>query len=188
MADEAVLKAVDEHTYLFFFVQGIEEKSPDDVMLAILGRRIRFKPWIYKMMLETPAENLIADKRICLLIRASEELNVTDAVLTASKLGMIPVFQERLPHDDKIKVVYDNLLDIPRDNEAAASAAKGHWMNFLSACQISPQDSLSEFSKEMSALTAKCGNENKLRVRIYLLRFQAGGQEVVHPTAVLVSP
>ena len=99
---------------------------------------------------------------------------------------MIPVFQERLPHDNKIKVVCDNLLDIPRGNESVAPAAKGRWVKFLSACQASPQTSLSEFSKEMSALTAASGNENKLHVRIYLLRFQAGGKEIIHPAVVLV--
>jgi hypothetical protein len=108
-------------------------------------------------------------------------------MLVAWENSMIPILSERLPHSDEIKTVCDSLLDLPSNPESAASAAKELWAKFLSACQASPQASLSEFSKEMSALTATCGNENKLRVRIYLLRFQAGGKEIIHPAVVILS-
>jgi hypothetical protein len=61
------------------------------------------------------------------------------------------------------------------------------WANLLSSCREASQKSLSEFSKEMMALSAKAGSEKLLRIRVYLLRFQAGSQEVVHPAAVLLS-
>jgi tetratricopeptide (TPR) repeat protein len=182
---KGLLKAVGENGYIFTILADAEKRFPG-VGFCVLGKHIRLAPMIYKIMLEISSETLIANNQICLPIRESDELNVADAVRAASGNGMIPVFQERLPHDDEIKVVYDNLFDIPRGNESAASAAKGNWTKFLSACQTSPQASLSEFSKEMSALTATCGNENKLRVRIYLLRFQAGGKEIIHPAVVLI--
>jgi tetratricopeptide (TPR) repeat protein len=179
----SLLKALNEKNYLFMLFKD----TPPDAGFCVFGKHVRFPPMVYKMMLETPVETLIANNRMCLPIRESEELNAADAVQTAWKNGMIPVFQDRLPHDDKIKAVCDNLLDIPSNADPAASAAKELWVKFLSACQASPQASLSDFSREMSGLTAACGNENKLRVRIYLLRFQAGGKEIIHPAVVLLS-
>jgi hypothetical protein len=139
-------------------------------------------------MLDTPAQDLITEKKICLPLGERDDApSLIHIMHTAWENGMIPIHSERLPHSDEIKTVCDNLLDLPSNDESATSAAKELWAKFLSACQAAPQASLVEFSKEMSALTSMCGNENKLRVRIYLLRFQAGGKEIIHPAVVLLS-
>jgi len=194
ISDEALLKAVGEHTYLFLPIKDIQEKFPDAGMLGILGRRIRLAPMIYKMMLETPAETLIANNQICLPIRESDELNVADAVRAASENGMIPILSEQLPHSDDTTAVCDVSLDIPNANtstesvQVVATAAKELWTNLLATCSASPQSALTEFAKGMAALLTGLSMENRTSARIYILRFRAGSQEVVHPAVVLTLP
>ncbi len=183
----AVGKAMGSDLYALVPFSSPPQEFPDTKILAF-GRHRRLPPMIERMMLDTPTQDLISHNKICLPLGENDETaSLAHIMLVAWESGMIPVVQERLPHDDKIKVVCDNLLDMPSGDESTALVVKELWAKFLSACQTSPQASLSEFSKEMSALTAACGNENKLRVRIYLLRFQAGGKEIIHPAVVLVA-
>ncbi len=183
----AVGKAMGSEPYILVPFESPTKAFPDTRILAF-GMQLRLPPMITRLMLDTPAQNLIAENKICLPLGERDDApSLIHIMHVAWENGMIPILSERLPHSDEIKTVCDNLLDLPSNSESAASAAKELWVKFLSACQANPQPSLSEFSKEMSALTAKCGNENKLRVRIYLLRFQAGGKEIIHPAAVLVA-
>lgn len=163
-------------------------KAFPDTKIVAYGRHLRLPPMITRLMLDTPAQDLIAENKICLPLGERDDApSLIHIMHVACENGMIPILSERLPHSDEIKTVCDNLLDLPSDSESAASAAKELWVKFLSACQTSLQASLSEFSNEMSALTATDGNDNKLRIRIYLLRFQAGGKEIIHPAVVLVA-
>jgi hypothetical protein len=150
--------------------------------------RLNFR-WNYlKLAQDSRAPIIIAEHKICLPLGELDDAPSLIHIMRAAwENGMIPILSERLPHSDEIKTVCDNLLDLPSNAESAASAAKELWVKFLTACQTTPQASLSGFSKDIAALTAKCGNENKLHVRIYLLRFQAGGKEIIHPAVVLVA-
>ena len=183
----AVVGTLEHRPYVLLPCKD-EVRSLHGTCLYIYGRHLRLAPMIYKMMLETPAETLIAEKRICLpLSQEDRPHDILYSMLAAWENGMIPFCSERLPHSDEIKTVCDDLLEMPSNNESVTSAAKELWAKLLLSCRETPQKSLSEFSKGMAALSANVSGEKSLRVRVYLLRFQAGSQEVVHPAAVLVS-
>lgn len=182
----AVGKAMGSDAYVLVPFNAPAKAFPDTKIVAF-GKHARLAPMIARMMLDTPAQDLITENKICLPLGQTDEApGIIHIMHTAWENGMIPILSERLPHSDEIKAVCDNLLALPSGNESAASAAKESWTKLLSSCQDAPQKSLAEFSKDVAALSANAGGEKPLRMRIYLLRFQAGSKEVVHPAAVLL--
>ncbi len=184
---EALKGALRDETYVLVpFDDTVKER--EGTCLYVLGRHIRLTSMISKMMLDTSAKTLIDNKWLCLPLSQNDDAPSLIRIMhVALENGMIPIFSERFPHSDEVKAVCDGLLDMPSNEESVTSAIKKSWAKLMSSCQTAPQKSLSEFSNEMAALFASASGKKPLRARVYLLRFQAGLQEVVHPAAVLVS-
>jgi tetratricopeptide (TPR) repeat protein len=183
----AVGKAMGSDPYVLVPFSGPVKEFPDTKIMGF-GKHRRLPPMIERLMLDTSAQQLIGENKICLPLGEGDEMaSLHHVILVAWENGMIPVFQERLPHNDKIKAVFEGRLDLPSGNESSASTLKELWMKLLSSCQDAPQKTLADFSKGVTALSASAGDGKSLRIKIYLLRFQAGNKEAIHPAAVLVS-
>jgi hypothetical protein len=136
------------------------------------------------MMLDTPAKELITDNRICLPLGEGNRFpDVHHIMLAAWENGAIPVFSEALPHGDNVMSVCDSRVEVPKET-AVSSTIKELWAKLQSACHAAPRSSLSEFSM---AMVAAEGDDTRLSTRVYLLRFRAGAQEVVHPAVVVTA-
>jgi tetratricopeptide (TPR) repeat protein len=129
-------------------------KSRHGTCLYIYGMHVRLAPMIYKMMLNTPSNDLIAERKICLPLSQHDEApGLMQIMHAASENGLIPIFSERLPHHETIKSECDCILDTPNSatmtgvSESIGSMVKQLWVKLLSSCQQTPQASLSDFSR-----------------------------------------
>jgi hypothetical protein len=98
---------------------------------------------------------------------------------------MIPVFLERLPHSDAMSCVCDAKLDLPAGPLVPQEEAQEFWQRLLARCQEAPKASLASFTKDMSRLPHS-ESARRVPARAYMLSFQAGGREVVHPVVVML--
>jgi tetratricopeptide (TPR) repeat protein len=161
-------------------------KSADDelgVRPYFVGRKQAWSDLkVVKFMLGRPATDLIADKSICLPLNEGEkEPNLKRSMDAAWENGAIPVFHERLPQSDEISCICDSRFELPAG--LPIPAAKELWQNFLSSCVEAPKSALTSFINDLDSLR---GVESRQRsqLRVYVLRFRTGGQEVVHPAVV----
>lgn len=137
---------------------------------------------VVKFMLGRSANELIADKSICLPLHEGEKSpNLKRSMDVAWENGAIPVFLERLSHSDEVSCVCDSKLELPAGPDAVA---KELWQRFLSSCFEAPKAALASFAKEMGSLR-RVESKERVQVRIYVLRFRTGGQEIVHPAVVV---
>lgn len=191
VAAKALVNALRDETYLLVPFNATLPDFPDTELYAF-GRHIRLPPTITGMMLDTPAEELISNRWISLPLGERDDAPTTHrTMLSAWENGMIPIFVGGLPDSEKVRVACDSFVDVPTATPAAPGAeafeptAKGAWDKLVSTCRQGPQASLSEFSREMAALTVGPGRGGVLRVRVFALRFRAGNQEVIHPAVTL---
>jgi tetratricopeptide (TPR) repeat protein len=183
---EALKAALRDEAYLLL---PFDDTVKGDTKLFVLGRHVRLPQLITKMMLDASAKDLTAGKRICLPLGEGDAvLSIIHILLAAWENRMIPVLPERLPYSEEIRAACDTLIEMPTSAVAngTGSVAKELWTRLLWSCQEDPQTSLGEFSKEMRSLAVAQAGRNRLHTRVYLLRFRAGSQEVVHPAVVAV--
>jgi tetratricopeptide (TPR) repeat protein len=171
--------------YYIAFMKSAEHGG--DARPHFVGRK---QAWddlkVVKFMLGRSANELIADRRICLPLHEGEKSpNLKRSMDVARENGAIPVFLERLPHSDEISCVCDAKLDLPAGPLMPHEEAKELWQRLLACCQEAPKASLASFTKGMSTLS---NSESARRVpaRVYMLSFRAGGWEVVHPAVVML--
>jgi tetratricopeptide (TPR) repeat protein len=171
--------------YYVAFMKSAEHEG--DVRPYFVGRK---QAWddlkVVKFMLERSANELIADKSICLPLHEGEKSpNLKRSVEVAWENGMIPVFLERLPHSDAMSCVCDAKLDLPAGPLVPQEEAQEFWQRLLARCQEAPKASLASFTKDMSRLPHS-ESARRVPARAYMLSFQAGGREVVHPVVVML--
>jgi len=190
---KALVGLLRDNAYVLVPFSGRLKEFPD-TDIGMLGRHLRLAPMIVKMMLETPAKDLIANHRICLPLSERDEApSLREIMPVAWENGMIPIVPEHLPHSDGIKAVCDCLVEIPNLTsgpdaaEPMASKVKSVWRSLLPSGDKAPQDLLSEFADGMAAQVPKQGGAPVIKARVFFLRFKAGAQEVAHPAVVLVS-
>lgn len=176
----------DEPYYLAYLreVDGFPDGSP-----FFAGRKSRLDPKIVKFMLGPPEKDLVADHSICIPLTEREAVpNLTRTMQVAWEIGAIPVFSNQLPHSDDISAICDSMLELPSGygGTAPGSAAEELWARLLSSCSEAEISSLAAFKKGMAALLSAEPKE-RLPVRVYLVRFRVGRQEVVHPVLVMSS-
>jgi tetratricopeptide (TPR) repeat protein len=163
-------------------VDGFPDGSP-----FFGGRTFRLDRKIEQFMLDRSAEDLVANSLVCLpLTERDLAPNLKYTMQVAWENGAIPVFSERLPHSDEINAVCDSILELPTGAAISLAAAKELWAKLLASCSEAPKFSLTNFNKEMAALL-HTEPKDRLPARVYLLHFQAGSQEVVHPAIVIMS-
>lgn len=161
-------------------VDGFPDGSP-----FFGGRKFRLDPKVATFMLDRPAKDLVANNLFCLPLNESEVApNLKRTMQVAWENGAIPVFSERLPYSDEISAVCDSMIELPIGAATSLAAAKKIWANFLSSYSDAPQSSLATFNKEMAALH-HTELKDRLPIRVYLLRFQAGSQVANHAAVVI---
>jgi len=180
---KALVKAINEKGCLF----TVGDDGP-----TVVNKRIRFAPMAYKMMMETPSDELISENRICLPLRESDiNPDLAASMKAAQETGMIPVLREHLPHSGGITAVCDVSLKIPNSTAAIenlqtiAATAKDLWLKLVASCPAAPQSALVDFAKAMTTLVDGLDSQHRMAARVYALRFHAGTREVVHPAVVL---
>ena len=62
---------------------------------------------------------------------------------------------------------------------------KSAWMRLVARCESNPRETLTEFRNVIASIGGPNEAERVLTMRIYMLRFQAGRDEVVHPSVVV---
>jgi hypothetical protein len=139
-------------------------------------------------MLDRSAKELLADGDICLpLAEGKMHPNLKRIVQVAVDTGAIPVFAQDLPNGGGISAICDSTLELPTGPGTPAAPAKERWAELLSTCIDNPKSSLTVFGKNMDALLSQ-ETKDRIRVRVYMLRFQAGAESVPHPAIVVLSP
>lgn len=181
----APIKDIREERYFLAFLKGVE--GFPDASPFFGGGRFRLDPKIVKFMLNSSANDLLTNRRICLPLTEREAIpNLLCTMQVAWKNGAIPVFSEHLPHDDEIRCICDSTLDLPtgQADVAACSTVKEIWGELLSSCSETPVVSLTNFKKDMGAVLS-AAPIGCLPARVYMLRFRVGDQEVVYPAMVM---
>jgi hypothetical protein len=163
------------------------ELADGSVQPSFVGRKQEWAELkVVKFMLGRSAKELIADKSICLpLAEGGVISNLQRTMQVAWEIGAVPVFSEHLPDSERVRAVCDTTLELPTGDKAPFAEAKELWSTLLTSCSESPKSSLTEFRKKMAALL-HAQPLNRLAARVYLLRFQADNQEVMHPAVVVV--
>lgn len=176
------------------FDDTMKEDKRFDTCLCVFGRRFRLAPRIAKFMLDTPAKDLIVSKRICLPVGNRDKApDLLHIMLTSWENGAIPVLLGHLPYSKEVTAVCDSVTNVPKSTKSANSegsttvSARAAWAKLLSTCSQGPKHSMAEFSNEMAELVSTAPETARMPVRVYVLRFRAGAQEVVHPVAVVTS-
>ncbi len=173
-----------DEPYYLAYVKGMS--GFQDVHPFFVGRRGRLDEKIVRFMLGPSCEDLIASKSICLPGTEGKAVpSLTRTMQVAWENGAVPFYIGDLPHSDKISAVCATNLNLPTQPEIP-NAAKNAWLKLLSSCAGTPQLSLSTFKDEIASFV-DAEAEGKLPVRVYLLRFQAGEEEVTHPAVVIGS-
>lgn len=191
---KALIGALRDEAYILLpFDDTVKGKSgflKGDTNLYVLGRHARLSPLIRKLMLDTPKKDLISSKTICLpLSESAETIGIMHILLVAWENRMIPILSERIPYSDKIQAVCDSHIDLPNNPSAQSDKkldAKEMWKRLLWSCQTNPHAALSDFCGGMGELAGTQAHK-ALSARVYLLRFRAGSQEVVHPAVVALA-
>lgn len=176
-------KALPNEPYYLAFVKGVD--GFPDVSSFFAGRKCRLDPKISKFMLPRPTRDLIAEHCICFpLTEGLACPNLKRTMRVAWENGAIPVFSANLPQDDEISCACDCMIELPSADEALVALTKDVWLELLSDTEVA-RSSLANFSKRMAALR---DTEHRARpsVRAYMLRFNAGNQQVVHPAVVVL--
>lgn len=192
-ARKALVNALRNEAYVLVpFKDELEKDKRFGTSLCVFGRRFRLAPRIAKFMLNAPANDLIAGKRICLPVGSHEKMpDLLHIMLTGWECGAIPVLLGHLRYSDEITAVCDSVIKMPKGARPAdgdpAVATKAAWAKLLSTCSEEPKESVAVFAKEMAELVARASETIRTPVRIYALRFRAGAQEVVHPVVVVIS-
>ncbi len=140
-----------------------------------------------KFMLDRDASALIEDNSICLPLGEFDTVPTLNRTMRiAWEHGVIPVFAERLPQDEGVGSDGDMTITLPAKAAASPIDVKGAWAQFLSTCAIEPRPSLARLARALE-ISSQTDSEQHTSARIYLLRFNVDGLEVVHPALVLLA-
>ena len=173
----------DEPYYLAHLkgVDGFPDGSP-----FFAGRKCRLDPKVAKFMLRPTATDLIAERTICIpLTEHAASPNLTRTMRAAWEIGAIPVFPAKLPQGEGINGVCDTMFELPSADEAPLSVVREFWVGLLSNTEA-PKSSLANFSKRMAALR-DTEHRDRVSVRAYMLQFEAGSEQVVHPAVIVLA-
>ncbi|MFY9824069.1 MAG: hypothetical protein WAM82_22005 [Thermoanaerobaculia bacterium] len=185
----ALKAALRDEAYILL---PFDDTVKGDTSLFVFGRHVRLSPLIRKLMLDTPAKDLITGKRICLPLGERDgPPSIMHILLAAWENRMIPILSERIPHGGEIRAVCDSLLDLPTSLSTYSDkndfVANELWTKLLWSCQTNPHSSLTDFSRGMRELAGAQAQKKTLGARVYLLRFRAGSKDVVHPAVVALA-
>lgn len=178
------INALPTEPYYLAFLKGVDGFPDGSPFFA--GRKCRLDPKVAKFMLTRSTRDLLAEHCICFPLTEDRAFpNLKRTMQVAWENGAIPVFSASLPQDDEISCVCDSIIELPSADEALLTAAKEMWIELLSGAE-GARSSLANFSKRIATL---CGTEHRVRpsVRAYMLRFEAGTQQVVYPAVVVLS-
>jgi len=185
---ELLVEALRDDPYIIIpFKDEVEGRL--GTRICAFGRKMRLPRDISQFMLDTPAERLIEEKMVCLPIGEGKKVpELRQIMLVAWENGMLPFFFRRLPDNDRVtaecdcscEVPSNALGDIARETTVAAHAL---WSRLI-PCDAA-RATLSEVAAAFSGLATATASGQRLKVRIFFLRFRAGDREVVHPAVVV---
>jgi len=128
-----------------------------------------------------------SEKTICLpIFENSGEANLRHTMEVAWQNGAIPVFPQTLPNTKDVVSICDTVFRLPSTDIGIVQNVKEAWEMLLATGSRSPKIELSKFDRKMRALR-QIGSAEGAEIRVYQLRFEIGGTEVVHPAVVIRS-
>lgn len=179
---EPISGKLDE-AYVLAYLKGVDGFSDGSPFFA--GLKCRFDAKVARFMLAEA--DPIGERRICLPLTEHHVWpNLNRTMQLAWENSAIPAFWLKLPQDEGTSCVCDGMLDLPADSDGSDFDFKEAWAQLLMET-TSPSTALSSFTKKMVKLNNTERTIRRILVRVYMLRFEARGQQVMHPAVVVLS-
>ena len=135
-------------------------------------------------MFGTDVESLVAKQTIAIPLREEDnDFALIHDMWIACGNGLLPVFFGSLPSPGEVNLEREVSLSLPIEN---ATATKNSLRKFMSDFRINPDAALTRLVEELenqASIPDALGNTRP--VRLMLLKFKVGPNDVIHPALVL---
>jgi tetratricopeptide (TPR) repeat protein len=185
-----VLRDVPYFLTMFSDVQDHFPSAGPGRQLCVVGRRYRLPVEIREMMLGTTAEDLIRRKVIALPVHEEQaHHSLQDDLRVAWENNMIPIFFGSLPSDKGVSQAREVTIHVRgRQDREMTATTKRCLRRFMSEVGTSPDVALERLVDELEQSVERDSSQSGETVRLKLLKFKAGPNDVTHPVLILPEP
>lgn len=191
---KALIEAIADKPYLCLMFDG-ENKYFPGIEAFAFGRHLRLPNEILKFMTQSVNTTKATKRRLCLpLDEEKSPPSFYHVLLVSFENGLLPVFANSLPYSKDVQSCGEFSIEFPIIERPEAST---HLKMFMTKFSLSIEKLLAD-SRENSnhallnfkhqwieILNLEEEIQQSVAIRIYLLKFQAGLNTVIHPVLVV---